>query len=201
MATDYLLGGFTLFLSARLLSLARTSRERSILFWAAAFLFTSLAAFVGGTYHAFAPTMSSWTASITWAATLLFVSLASVSFLIGAVLALCSSRSRQLFAGVALLKWLVFFVLMMTTKSFLYAILEYGSTLLIILGFQVMRWRQGTGGRWFVAGVVAALIAALIQQSGITFHRHFNYNDLYHLVQMLAMWLFYRRGRELRDRM
>jgi hypothetical protein len=39
--------------------------------------------------------------------------------------------------------------------------------------------------------------AALVQRSGFALHRHFNHNDLYHVVQMLGTWLLYRGGSEL----
>ena len=43
-----------------------------------------------------------------------------------------------------------------------------------------------------------ALAAAAAQASGFDLHRHFNHNDLYHVVQIAAMVIFYRGARLMR---
>ncbi len=43
-------------------------------------------------------------------------------------------------------------------------------------------------------------LAALAQASGVALHRHFNHNDLYHVIQMAALYAFYRGGALLVDR-
>jgi hypothetical protein len=40
-----------------------------------------------------------------------------------------------------------------------------------------------------------SVLAALVQQSGLTLHRNFNHNDLYHVIQLVALWLLYRGGK------
>jgi hypothetical protein len=52
---------------------------------------------------------------------------------------------------------------------------------------------------WILAGVAVSVGAALVQASGFALHRHFNHNDLYHVIQIAAMLLLYRGARELRD--
>ncbi len=55
-------------------------------------------------------------------------------------------------------------------------------------------------GRWTAAGVAVSFAAAAVQQSGLALHRHFNHNDLYHVIQMGGLYLLYRGGLLLRDR-
>jgi hypothetical protein len=43
-----------------------------------------------------------------------------------------------------------------------------------------------------LAGVALSVAAALAQALGVALHRHFNHNDLYHVIQIAAMLLFYR---------
>ena len=45
-----------------------------------------------------------------------------------------------------------------------------------------------------------SVIAACVQASGFALHRHFNHNDLYHVIQIAAMVLFFIGCRRLRDR-
>jgi hypothetical protein len=52
---------------------------------------------------------------------------------------------------------------------------------------------------WILAGVAVSVIAALVQASGLALHRHFNHNDLYHVIQIAAMALLYKGARRLRD--
>ena len=53
---------------------------------------------------------------------------------------------------------------------------------------------------WMLGGVGVSVLAAGVQASGFALHRHFNHNDLYHVIQIAAMALFYIGGGRLRDR-
>ena len=47
-----------------------------------------------------------------------------------------------------------------------------------------------------VAGVVVSFAGAGVQMSGFALHQHFNHNDLYHVIQMFGLWLFWKGARE-----
>jgi hypothetical protein len=53
---------------------------------------------------------------------------------------------------------------------------------------------------WMLGGVGVSVLAAGVQASGFALHRHFNHNDLYHVIQIAAMVLFYIGAGWLRDR-
>ncbi len=65
--------------------------------------------------------------------------------------------------------------------SFLWVCVDYGITLVLLL----FAYRS----RWVVASVAVAAVAVAFQQAPIPFH-----NDVYHAVQLVAMWLLYRAG-------
>ncbi len=91
---------------------------------------------------------------------------------------------------------------MATHDEFRYAIYDYAPALfgvLLLQAYAAYRWRDGSAG-WFIAGVLVSFAAAGIQQSGMSLHRNFNHNDLYHCIQMGALTLFYKGGRLLEDR-
>jgi hypothetical protein len=46
---------------------------------------------------------------------------------------------------------------------------------------------------------LVSCLAAAVQFNGIALHQHFNHNDLYHVVQMGGMYLFYRGALILKD--
>ena len=61
-------------------------------------------------------------------------------------------------------------------------------------------WRIGErGSRDILIGVGVSIAAAAVQASGFELHRHFNHNDLYHVMQIAAMAAFYRGARKLSD--
>jgi len=54
-----------------------------------------------------------------------------------------------------------------------------------------------TGALQIVIGLLVNLSAAGVQVSGLTLHKHFNHNDLFHVIQVLGMILIYRGGSEI----
>ena len=63
----------------------------------------------------------------------------------------------------------------------------------------VLRLRQPRSPA-IVAGVVLSIAAGLVQASGLDPHPHFNHNDLYHVLQGVAIVAYYRGVRMLTDR-
>jgi len=51
-----------------------------------------------------------------------------------------------------------------------------------------------------IGGIAVSLVAFLIQQSSLDIHKHFNHNDLFHCVQLVALCLFYRSAKVLFDK-
>jgi hypothetical protein len=136
--------------------------------WAFAFFFTAAASILGGTYHglAYEP---------LWKPTVYAVGLASLFLLAGL------GRPFMVFG---LLKFAVYAVWMATHDDFKYVIYDYGTTLMIVgvVGLFKRSW-------WIVGSVAVSVLAAAVQQSGLALHRHFNHNDLYHLIQIVALWM------------
>lgn len=177
VATDYLLAIFAIAFAVRL------ARHNAM--WAAAFAFTALGAILGGTYHGFAPGMEASAAALLWTSTLVSIGLASFSLLAG-------SDGRPLLV-VASLKFVAYFAIVMREPEFKWVIADYGLTLLIV--GVVFAMRRGVAARWMWGSIAVSIAGALVQQQRLAFHQHFNHNDLYHLVQIVALWLLYRAGR------
>ena len=170
LATDYLLTLAAAVFAARLW---RTNR-----LWALAFLFTAAGSFFGGTYHGFAPVIAPVVAAALWKATIYSIGLASFFLLAGC------GRALVVFG---LIKFIVYASWMITHDDFTWVIADYGLTMLIVA--IVVR------NRWVIASIVVSVIGALVQQSRFALHEHFNHNDLYHVIQLLALWLLYRGGK------
>ncbi len=48
------------------------------------------------------------------------------------------------------------------------------------------------GHQQLKVGILVTVIGLLIQQCGWSIHEHLNHNDIYHLIQMVGIYFFYR---------
>jgi hypothetical protein len=78
---------------------------------------------------------------------------------------------------------------------FLSAIIAAGTAFAVLVAIQLFARPLDAAGVLMLAGVVLSLVAAAVQQSGVAIHRNFNHNDLYHVVQAVALWLLYLAAR------
>jgi hypothetical protein len=151
--------------------------------WALAFVFTSAASLFGGTYHGFAPVLVPVTVLLLWKATVFAIALASFFLLAG---------SGRILTIIGIVKLVLFVSWMITHNDFKFVIADYGITLLLIGIAQLVRRQPST--KWVLDSIAVSVIAALVQQSRFDLHGHFNHNDLYHVIQLVALWLLYRGG-------
>ncbi len=190
-ATDVLLASVAAVFAIRL---AAAPHGRALSAWASAFAALAVAAALGGAAHALAPFRD---VDLLWTATLWALGAASFSLLLAGCLLTLSERGAR-WAAVALgLKLGLHLGRTAHDDDFRWAVLDYGTALLLLLPLAALAWRRQRApwAPWAAGGVGVSLVAAAIQQSGWDPHRHFNHNDLYHLVQAAGLWLLYRSGR------
>ena len=48
-------------------------------------------------------------------------------------------------------------------------------------------------------GLGLVILGSLIQMSKIKFHKHFNNNDLFHLIELVALYFLYKGAVEFQD--
>lgn len=183
LATDYLLAGVTAWLAWRLPKIFHSQR-----WWGVAFAALALGAFLGGTWHGFVQS------GALWKATVLTVGVASFAMLAGSAIATTSGGSRNLLLAFAVVKLIVYSVWMLRRDEFIFVVLDTGVAFAAVAALHLWRFNG-----WLLAGVAVSVLAALVQASGFDLHRHFNHNDLYHLIQIGAMVLLYRGARLLSD--
>jgi hypothetical protein len=83
---------------------------------------------------------------------------------------------------------------MLERDEFIFVVLDSGIAFAAVAALHLWRFNG-----WILAGVAVSVAAALVQASGLDLHRHFNHNDLYHVIQIGAMCLLYRGARLLTD--
>lgn len=173
LLTDYVLAAVCVWLGFKLFSTTR--------FWALAFLALALAALLGGTWHGFVQS------DLLWKATVLAVGVASFGMVVGSALATTAGAARRFLVGFAAAKLLAYTVWMIGHDEFIWVIADTGSALAVVGLLHLWRFNG-----WMLAGVAASIAAGAAQASGLALHPHFNHNDLYHVIQIGAMALFYR---------
>ena len=200
MITDYLLGLFTVILAVRL-SKINEGQENSIRLWSAALAATAIAAFLGGTSHGFALHFSDFAKTAIWKATVYSIGLASFFMLSGTLFATIANPLRKLLLGLVLLKFLVYASWMVSHNDFKYVIFDYAPAMFGVVLLQLYaysKWKHKSAV-WLITGVLISFAGAGIQMSGFTLHQHFNHNDLYHVIQIGAIYLLYRGACLLED--
>ena len=154
-----------------------------------AFLALAAAALVGGTYHGF----PQFFPGLLWAATEVCAGLASFLMVVAAARA-TGYFPRTIFC-LAAVKLLVYLEWILDHDEFIAVVIDSGIALLVVALLHAVR--RDPAWRWMVGGVAVSVVGAGVQTLGLAPHPHFNHNDLYHVIQIAAMWLFYRGAKLL----
>jgi hypothetical protein len=181
LLTDYALGAVSAALGVNLIKKSR--------WWALAFVALALAAFLGGTWHGL------WRSDLLWKATTLSVGVASFGMVAGSASLVTRGPLKDVLVAFAVLKWLAYSVWMLGHDDFMSVVADTGIALALVGLMHLWRFNG-----WMLSGVAVSLLAGLAQASGVALHPRFNHNDLYHVIQIAAMFLFYRGLKKASER-
>jgi len=151
--------------------------------WGTAFFSGGIGGLLGGTSHGFGPRLEGIYQTIIWRATLIFVTGKG-------------ENALYITAGVLLI---IYYNRIRTHDSFRSAVTFYLPLMGIsLVGFIVAFFNYGmTGALSISIGLAVSLAASWVQMMKISLHENFNHNDLFHVIQMLGMFLMYRGGLEI----
>jgi len=202
MATDYALAVLCSFFALRLWKVGKRTAQASVYSWAAGFACFGLASFAGGTFHGFSMLISQAVLEELWRVTVYAIGLASFFLLIGTFSASILPPVRRFVILIPFVQLIVYVLWMATHDDFRYVIYDYAVTNLAILAIQFSAGitHRARSAPWLAGGVLVSFLAAAVQVNEIALHQYVNHNDLYHLIQMGGMYLFYRGALILKDR-
>jgi hypothetical protein len=196
--TDYGLAAVGVTLAVKLQARAEGHRSRRL--WAACFLAVALAAVTGGTSHGWAPRMDQAARIALWRVTYGLVGLGNLFILAGAATAATRAGLRTALIVALVVRFAVWFAFISMRPDFRYVVYDYAGTLLGLLVLAAWLRRRGRpGAAWIAAGVLASLAGAAIQRAGLDPSPAFNHNDVFHVVQALGLYLYFRGGLVLAD--
>ena len=202
MFTDYLIAVECLYFFVVLQRLQRGDRQLSRAYWMWALAFSALASLVGGSMHGFAAVLTPEWKLAAWKVAQYTAGVVAFCFTMGSVKSTLAARLHPIVLWLAVAELLVYGVWMAFHDEFIFVIIDYGSAMLLVLamqGYAWWRWPRGTE-RDFIIGVLVSFLAAGVQASGFSLHKNFNYNDLYHVIQMVGIYFFFRGAYRLTDR-
>jgi len=163
---------------------------------------TSLAAALGAVAHGIDPRLDPELRQRMWRGAMHMTGVIGVGTIMSVAFFAARGSVRGAILVFALLKLLWYTVAVARRPDFRLAAADYGGALAILLAGAVyarVRWGE-PGAPWLIAGVLVSLAAGVVQGRRVSVHRHFNHNDLYHVIQIAALFLFYRGGTLLVDR-
>ena len=181
--TDYLLG---LVCSWVAFQLVRSDAKPQKL-WAFAFAALAAGAFLGGTWHGFVQS------DLLWKATVLSVGFASFGMVAGSG-SVFSRTTRIALLMAASIKLVTYLGWMLFHDDFIYVVLDTGIALIAVAAIHLWKWNGP-----MLAGVALSVLAGAVQASGLKLHEHLNHNDLYHVIQTVAVLLLCQGAKRLRS--
>lgn len=193
--TDYLLAAVAATLAARLLAAA--GPRPAALLLALAFAAVGASALAGGTAHGFTRQLGERRWRALWRAMLAGAALTSALLLAGVAVAMLDGALRLALLALAAAKVPLVLARSWRDGDFRWIVRDSGATLFAIGLLAAVAWTsRGTAGSpaapWLLGSTVTSVAAGAVQRAGVGLHRHLNHNDLYHLGQCVALYLFYR---------
>jgi len=169
---------------------------------AAGLLATGFASVIGAMAHATDPARDGTFRERLWRGTLYASGLIGAATVVSVAYFATRGRVRTVLLAFAVIKLVVFVRQAARTPAFRVAAIDYGIALaILVVGAVSEMLRRGAPGMvWLIGGVLVSLVAGVVQARRLAFHRQFNHNDLYHVIQMVALYAFYRGGLLLVDR-
>ena len=169
---------------------------------AAALLATSFAAMLGAIAHGIDPAVDAAQRARFWRGALYTTGFIGATTMASVAFFATKGNARTVILVLAGLKLVAFIVRVARRPEFRVAAADYGGALAVVFAgavYTAFRWRA-PGTSWLIVGVLVSLAASIGQARRVGFHRHFNHNDLYHVIQLVALYAFYRGGALLVDR-
>jgi hypothetical protein len=202
VATNAVLAVFAFVLAVRLAYRADAAGSDAAGWLAAGLLATGLAAIIGALAHGTDPARDEALRARFWRGALYATGFIGAATVASVAFFAARGSIRSAILVFAVMKLIVFIVRVARQPEFRVAAADYGAALAILLAgaaYEMIR-RRASGMTWLIAGVLVSLVAGIVQARKLTLHRHFNNNDLYHVIQMAALYAFYRGGAMLVDR-
>ncbi|HPC73204.1 MAG TPA: hypothetical protein P5551_05180 [Syntrophales bacterium] len=199
--TDLILSAMAVYFAVHLGRQQELGGMKVHLYFSRAFWALGLGAFLGAVTHGIGRHLSVEIGRLIWRVTLLSLGAAAFFLILAVARHAFPARHVPVFEWSGVVMIALYAIIILRDDRFLWAVIFYSAALLIVLAAMlhdlVSGVREGPG--LVVAGILVSFAAAIVQRSGLSLHRHFNHNDLYHVVQSVGLYYLYRGAMLLKD--
>ncbi len=201
-ATDLLISGFSCFFLLQLIRKYRDAHSLSVLFWALGFCSLAISALMGAIFHGSGYWFEQSLRDAIWMVTLVTMIAMSAFILSAVAFNALEGRYKTVALSLIIVKAVVVLIWILNDTRFVVAICDYGSSMACIAVMAILRLRGSwkKPGRWILSAIALSIVGSVIQIMKLAPHPHFNHNDVFHLIQLAANWLFYRAALVSDDR-
>lgn len=156
---------------------------------------TAITSLAGGLYHGFAPNFSVGVANVGWLATMLVAGTLSAALAMSLVRECAAPSSVATWRTLVAAKLVAFTAAAWIHPKFVLVIIDYGLVLAAWGLAAAVARRPWTP--WMLAALGLSIAAALAQINRWGINERFNHNDVYHVIQLVALAALYQAGRRL----
>jgi hypothetical protein len=194
IATDYLLAALA---AAWGVDLLRGARRDVVRMLGLALVSGGLAAAIGGTSHALASGWDPTTRASVWLATYSLVGAASLLLTAAAACAFAPRACRPALFVVLSARFGAFLLLIARHAELRYVVYD---AVLSVAALAALAWlgrasRDAAAVPWFLVCIGSSLLGLAIQRSGFRANQAWNHNDVFHLLEVAALYCLWRAGR------
>ena len=198
LLTDYVMALVCFYFAFQLLHSQHHQTQMSRRIWGIGFLFAAIASVTGGTYHGFLLDLSPLLQKVFWKTSLYSLGVTSFCLIAGTAIATFRVSIQLRIIIFASAQFILYSLWMIEHDDFKYVIINYATALILVLIFQLFQLSK-TSAKWILSGIALSFIGAGVQQSGLDLHQNFNHNDLYHVIQIIALCFLYVGSKQLQD--
>ncbi len=189
--TDILLAAAAVWAGSRILGVSETPVHR---YFALSFFLIALGTLAGATIHAVRHTSLVRWVPLLWRITGIAVGTSVTAMLAGTFYHLLPLEYADILRWTVLGLSIVYAAWIWRDYRFRNVIVFYSVSMAFILGAMGLSYVStgSPGAKLIAAGILISFAAAAVQRSGFKLARHFNHNDIYHVIQLIGLYFFYR---------
>lgn len=190
LITDYLLGIAGLLFAYKLYTVTQPHEAAGLLLWVFTFILLALAAFIGGTYHGFRIAIGEKAANNLWRTTVYIAACTSIALLIAGAFSTTGGLWQIIIITIAFFKFVIVLWILAHSDQFHLVIYDYALSMLVLIFLYAFLVPTAVA-TWMIGGILVSFFASAIQLLKISPNKRFNHNDLYHVIQIIALYLMY----------
>jgi hypothetical protein len=189
--TDVLLAAAALFGGVKIYGVSAAPVHR---YFALSFFLIALGSLAGATIHAIRHTsMVTWV-PLLWRITGIAVGLSVMAMLAATFYQILPADYADLLRWTVLGLSIIYAAWIWRDYRFRNVVVFYSICMAFVLGAMALSYVStgSPGAKLIAVGILISFGAAAIQRSGFKLARHFNHNDIYHVIQLIGLYFFYK---------